>query len=82
MVFEISDTGIGMDPQLVRHLFDPAHATSRPGTSGEKGTGFGMPIIKSYVERFGGTIEIESVAEPAPGHGTRIRLRFPALQGM
>lgn len=82
VTFEISDTGIGMEPQLVNRLFDNAYATSRPGTAGEKGTGFGMSIIKSYVERLGGEIEVESIAEPAPGHGTRIRLSFPALQGM
>ncbi|MCP4213457.1 MAG: hypothetical protein GY765_02320 [bacterium] len=51
-------------------------ATSGNGTAGEKGTGFGMPIVKSYVQFYGGYIRINSKCktEFPPGHGTEINL--------
>lgn len=76
----LSDTGIGIPPDMLRKLFDPTMQTSRPGTRGEAGTGFGMPLVKQIIESFGGTIEIDSRdRESSPGnHGTRISLCLQA----
>jgi signal transduction histidine kinase len=79
----VRDHGIGMPPSLLADLFDVRKATSRPGTSGERGTGFGMPLVQKLVAAFGGSIEVTS-KEQAKGvsdHGTEARVtlkRFPA----
>jgi len=72
----LHDQGIGMSPALLANLFRTDQPTSRPGTSGELGTGFGMPLVKHYVEMFGGAITVESRDEEAgPGrHGTTVHL--------
>jgi nitrogen-specific signal transduction histidine kinase len=54
----ISDQGIGIPESILKYLFDPAKKTSRSGTQGESGTGFGMPIVKAYIEKFGGQINV------------------------
>ncbi len=72
----ISDTGVGMSEEIAQAIFDPTRQTTRPGTAGEKGTGFGMPIVKSFVEKYGGRIQVESTsAEINPSaHGTTFHL--------
>lgn len=60
MRIRFRDHGIGMPAPLVEHLFDVAKTQSRPGTAGERGTGFGMPIMHRFVTRFGGRIEVSS----------------------
>jgi signal transduction histidine kinase len=73
---EIIDHGIGMDAELQAKIFDISSPTTRPGLKGEKGTGFGLPIVKSYVEKYQGSLYVESTAEeenPAK-HGTRFVL--------
>ncbi len=72
----ISDTGVGMCEEIAQAIFDPTRQTTRPGTAGEKGTGFGMPIVKSFVEKYGGRIQVESTsAEINPSaHGTTFHL--------
>jgi signal transduction histidine kinase len=70
----ISDTGIGIPRELLEHLFDPNTRTSRPGTNGEPGTGFGMLTVKSFVDLFGGHIDVESKPQDAfsGDHGTTV----------
>lgn len=72
----ITDTGVGMSEDISQAIFDPTRQTTRPGTAGEKGTGFGMPIVKSFVEKYGGKIQVESTsAEINPSeHGTTFHL--------
>jgi len=48
-----------------------------PAVTATSGRGIGMDVVKTTVENFGGTLEIEST----PGAGCRIRLRFPHLPG-
>ena len=76
--FEVQDEGIGMPAELLAHLFDPAQPTTRPGTAGEKGTGFGMPIVKAYLEQYGAEIAVDSHEASADGksHGTTIRIKL------
>jgi len=72
----VRDHGVGMPPSLLDGLFDVRRMTSRPGTAGEKGTGFGMPLVRKLVTAYGGTIEVDS-KEQAHGvsdHGTEVRL--------
>lgn len=72
---EIKDSGIGMPELLIQQLFDINKKTTRPGTMGEIGTGFGMHIMKSFVELYGGQVEVESIeAQGETPSGTTIRL--------
>ena len=65
------DDGVGMEPQVLRRIYEPFFTTQR----GRGGSGLGMHIVHNLVtDLLGGTIEIEST----PGHGTRISLRLPA----
>jgi len=72
VVLKFKDSGIGIPDKLLNDLFDLTKKTSRPGTSGEKGTGFGMPLIKKFVELYGGKIMITSSENK--NHGTEITL--------
>jgi signal transduction histidine kinase len=72
---EIKDNGIGMPQILISQLFDLNKKTSRPGTNGESGTGFGMHIMKSFVEMYGGELSIESLEAKADiPSGTTIKI--------
>ncbi len=72
----IRDSGIGIPHDILGNIFRPNKQTSRPGTEGEKGTGFGMPVVKTYVDYYGGKIFIESFdKENYPeNQGTEIRI--------
>jgi len=72
------DTGVGMSQELIDSLFSLSKATSRDGTCGEQGTGFGMPLVKRFVDAYGGEIEIQSKEESVSpeDHGTVFTLRL------
>jgi signal transduction histidine kinase len=74
----IKDTGIGMDPQTVFPLDGDDRRASRPGTDGERGSGFGLVLVRELVAGWGGRLDIDS----APGKGTRIRVGFPRSEGV
>lgn len=59
-VLDIKDHGMGMPADLIKDLFNMNKKTNRAGTLGESGTGFGMHILKSFVEMYGGEVHIES----------------------
>jgi signal transduction histidine kinase len=74
----VVDHGIGMSADLLESLFDLDAQTTRPGTEGEPGTGFGLRTVKSFVDLFGGTMQIDSRAEEAhpADHGTTVTIRL------
>ncbi|MBT3272735.1 MAG: hybrid sensor histidine kinase/response regulator [Spirochaetales bacterium] len=76
----IRDFGIGMSEQLVGDLFNVSKLSVRTGTAGEKGTGFGMPLIKKFMLAFRGDIRVESrdIESFPTDHGTTIILSFTA----
>ena len=59
----IQDTGIGMKPEFLKHLFDPFAQEKVDARSVYHGTGLGMAIVKSLVDKMGGTIELTSKVE-------------------
>jgi signal transduction histidine kinase len=67
-----------MPPKIIEKLFDVGHSHSRRGTEGEKGTGFGMPLMHRFVTQFGGKVEVDSRdIESDPGdHGTEFRIHL------
>ena len=77
-IIRVADRGIGMPPELVARLFDLDAKTTRPGTDGEPGTGFGMRTVKNFIDLFGGQIEVSSKAENLcpDDHGTTVAIRL------
>ncbi|MFZ1808486.1 MAG: tetratricopeptide repeat-containing sensor histidine kinase [Cyclobacteriaceae bacterium] len=57
----IEDTGVGMEDGVREKLFSLEGAVSREGTSGERGTGLGLLLVKSFVEKNGGSLSVSSV---------------------
>lgn len=58
--FVVKDTGIGMSPEFLKSIFKPFERENTSTVSGVQGTGLGMTITKSIVDKLGGTIEVES----------------------
>ena len=70
--FTIRDTGIGMAPEFLAHIFEPFERERTSTVSGIQGTGLGMSITKNLVELMQGHIAVES----RKGHGTTFTLTF------
>ena len=64
----IADEGTGIDPAMIPNLFQFGASTK-----GEKGNGMGLWVVKQLVEKYGGTIDLEST----PGQGTRFTVIWP-----
>ncbi len=71
MQIEIRDTGIGIPPENLDHVFDPFFST-RP-----EGSGLGLAISHQIVHEHGGFIDLESEV----GKGTSFRINFPLKSG-
>ena len=57
---QVQDTGVGIPPAEAPYIFDKFFRSQRPCASGVKGTGLGLALAKSIVERHGGQIWVES----------------------
>jgi two-component system, NtrC family, sensor kinase len=71
IVVDFTDTGSGMTPEVMIHIFDPLYTTKDRG----QGTGLGLVIVSQIVSEHGGTVEVQSNL----GKGTSFRLTFAAL---
>jgi len=69
----VADTGIGVDPALLPGPSSLETRSSRPGTLGERGSGFGLVLVRELLDQWGGRLDFDS----APGAGTRVRISFP-----
>lgn len=78
VLLRVRDHGVGMPPSVRETLFDFTKSHSRVGTSGEKGTGFGMPLMRKFVLLFGGSVDVSSrePAEHPEDHGTEFLVRL------
>jgi two-component system sensor histidine kinase/response regulator len=75
----VSDTGIGIAVEDISRIFEDFYRTEKAKAMQETGTGLGLPIVQQVVEKYGGTIEVESVA----GQGSTFRFTLPlAHQGL
>jgi len=74
VILKIKDFGIGMPQALVKDIFDENKKTNRQGTEGERGTGYGMPLVKKFIDIYGGKISVTSKQkeENSNDHGTEI----------
>ncbi|MCM1192116.1 MAG: ATP-binding protein [Butyrivibrio sp.] len=71
--FVVEDTGIGMEPEFARHIFEPFEQEHNEARTEYRGTGLGMSIVKRLVDRMNGTIAVES----RPGEGTKVIFTIP-----
>jgi PAS domain S-box-containing protein len=70
VVLEVSDSGPGIPPADIPHLFEPYWSTQR---GRQRGTGLGLFICKAIVDAHGGQLVVDSVV----GHGTTFRMYLP-----
>ena len=66
----VADTGLGIPPEELPHIFDEFRQVERQGGGREEGTGLGLAIAKKSIELLGGEIEVESEV----GQGTKFVL--------
>lgn len=69
LAVEVADTGEGIAPETLDHIFDPMFTTKKMGT----GAGLGLAICHQIVQQHGGKIEVESELN----HGARFRITLP-----
>jgi CheY-like chemotaxis protein len=68
----VSDTGVGIPPDILESIFDPYFTTKEPG----EGTGMGLAMVKGIIEDYGGEIVVESVL----GKGTTFTISVPVTK--
>ena len=73
VVMSVTDTGLGMPPDVVARAFDPFFTTKPLG----QGTGLGLSMIYGFVRQSGGHIKIYS----EPGQGTSVKIFLPRFAG-
>ena len=72
---EITDTGVGISPEILPKVLEPFYTTKPEG----KGTGLGLAICRRIAQAHNGTLNITS--EGSPGNGTRIFITLPFSNG-
>lgn len=72
-VLSVSDTGVGIPEDAIPHLFERFYRVDKARSRKSGGSGLGLSIVQSMVERNGGTISVEST----PGQGSVFTVRFP-----
>lgn len=67
-IIEVIDNGTGVDPAMMKHMFELFHSTK-----GNRGTGLGLAVAKKIVDEHEGVINVRS----APAEGTTFTIRLP-----
>ena len=70
----VSDTGEGIDPNFLPHIFEPFRQGENPTTRIHGGLGLGLSIVRYLVEAHGGTVAVESKGR---GTGTKFTVALP-----
>ncbi|WP_456432810.1 hybrid sensor histidine kinase/response regulator [Thermosulfuriphilus sp.] len=72
VIMEISDTGLGIPPEIQERIFEPFFTTKKE----DKGTGLGLSMVYFLIKALKGDIEVRSL----PQEGTTFRMTFPASE--
>ncbi|MFL5675896.1 MAG: ATP-binding protein [Chloroflexota bacterium] len=70
---DVTDTGVGIEPTEMPHIFERFYRGSRANEARGSGSGLGLAIVRSIVDMHGGTVEVESQV----GRGTRFVVTLP-----
>jgi signal transduction histidine kinase len=71
-ILEVIDTGHGIEPAALAHVFEPFFTTRDVG----EGTGLGLSVVHGIVTSMGGRISVESEV----GRGATFRVHFPVAE--
>lgn len=77
VVISIEDNGIGMSQEMIQKLFVEGQHVSTHGTNNEKGSGLGLLLVKDFVQRNKGTLQVKS----KPDVGTTFTITLPGVVG-
>jgi two-component system, NtrC family, sensor kinase len=69
---EVIDSGVGIPAEIIESIFEPFFTTKEKG----QGTGLGLSMSRQVIEKFGGSIGVQS----QPGSGTRFTVRLPVFE--
>ncbi|MEO8972303.1 MAG: HAMP domain-containing sensor histidine kinase [Ktedonobacteraceae bacterium] len=75
-IVKISDTGIGIAPEDLPHIFERFYRADRARSRERGGSGLGLAIVQSIVQQFHGSIEVNST----PGKGSVFTLKLPLVK--
>ena len=72
----VSDTGIGIDPEDLSHIFERFYRADRARSREQSGSGLGLAIVQSIVQEHRGRIDVESIL----GKGSAFSIRLPIIE--
>ncbi len=75
-IIQFADTGVGIPPEAVDHIFERFFRVDKARSRKSGGSGLGLAIVKNLVERNGGSIQVESTL----GKGSVFTLSFPVFE--
>jgi signal transduction histidine kinase len=75
LIFEVSDTGIGITPEKLSAIWEAFAQTADPVRRGVEGLGLGLALVKLTVEAHGGEVRATST----PGSGSTFGFRLPLM---
>jgi len=75
-VVSVRDSGVGIPPKYLEHVFDPFSQSENPLTREHGGLGLGLAIVHQIVELHGGTVAVESDGR---GKGSKFSVSFPTV---
>jgi len=78
VTFTVTDTGIGMSAEELKHVFQPFRQLDDSSTRQYEGAGLGLALVQSYCEAMGGHISVES--KPRKGSTFIVQLSRDILQ--
>jgi PAS domain S-box-containing protein len=77
VIIEVSDTGIGLEPELLPFVFELFTQSSRSLDRSQGGLGIGLTLVKTLIEMHGGTVTARSAG---PGQGSTFTLGLPVIK--
>jgi len=77
VVLRVTDTGIGIRPEMQPSVFDLFSQATRALNRAEGGLGIGLSLVRSLVEMHGGSVAVQS---EGPGHGSQFAVRLPTAE--